>query len=287
MPGVDGPETGSQIVAGSDPHEVQAMAGRTLAIGDIHGCDYALDALLNLVAPTRDDTVVVLGDVVDRGPGSRQVIERLLALRATCEVVLILGNHDETMLGAIADPAGLLRGWLSIGGNATLFSYGGPLASVPPQHVEFLRSGIDLFPTATEIFVHANLKPGIPLYEQHSDWLRWTSLEETLTPWEDGRRVVCGHSHQRSHVPRVESGWVCIDTSCCRGGWLSALDVASDTVYQANDRRQVRQFPLSESAAYATPEAPAEAPLPTIPGEDPGPDDEAGEPPTSESSAQT
>jgi len=58
--------------------------GRTLAIGDIHGSDYALDALLDLIAPTPDDTVVVLGDIVDRGPGSRQVIDRLLALRGTC-----------------------------------------------------------------------------------------------------------------------------------------------------------------------------------------------------------
>jgi len=242
--------------------------GRTLAIGDIHGSDYALDALLDLIAPTRDDTIVVLGDIVDRGPGSRQVIDRLLALRGTCEVVLVLGNHDEFMLQTVTESEGRLRGWLSIGGNATLFSYGGSLGSIPASHLAFLRSGIDLFPTSTEIFIHANLQPGVPLYEQTADWLRWTSLEQSLTPWEDGRRIICGHTHQRSHVPRIEAGWVCIDTGCCKGGWLTALDVERDLVYQANDRRQTRQFPLAESALHATPEAPPEQPLFEIPSAD-------------------
>ena len=245
------------------------MAGRTFAIGDIHGCDYALDTLLKLIQPTRLDTVVVLGDVVDRGPGTRQVIDQLLALRATCEVVLILGNHDQMMLEAAENPAIGLRSWLQHGGNATLFSYGGPLEAIPPRHLEFLRSGIDLFPTASEVFVHANLAPGVPLYEQPPTLLRWTALDETLTPWDDGRRVICGHTSQRTHVPRVEAGWVCIDTACCRGGWLTALDVEADLVYQANDQRRTRQFSLRDAAAYATVETRAEQPLPQVPPTDP------------------
>jgi serine/threonine protein phosphatase 1 len=116
--------------------------------------------------------------------------------------------------------------------------------------------------------VHANLEPGVPLYEQPPTLLRWTALDETLTPWDDGRRVICGHTSQRSHVPRVEAGWVCIDTACCRGGWLTALDVEADLVYQANDQRRTRQFSLRDAAAYATVETRAEQPLPQVPPTD-------------------
>ncbi len=78
------------------------MPGRTLAIGDVHGCSTALDALLALVAPTSSDVLVFLGDLVDKGPDSRGVIERLLALQhAVARLVLVLGNHDEHLLAAV------------------------------------------------------------------------------------------------------------------------------------------------------------------------------------------
>ncbi|MCY2963050.1 MAG: metallophosphoesterase, partial [Planctomycetota bacterium] len=76
------------------------MPGRTLAIGDIHGCDFALEKLLTSVAPTSEDTLVVLGDVIDRGGGSKQVLDQLLALSKTTRVIFIRGNHEEMMLEA-------------------------------------------------------------------------------------------------------------------------------------------------------------------------------------------
>ncbi|MGL4552234.1 MAG: metallophosphoesterase, partial [Gemmataceae bacterium] len=76
---------------------------RTLAIGDIHGYSATLDALLQAVAPAADDRVVTLGDYVDRGPDSRGVIDRLIALHATGRLIPLFGNHDEMMLEGLAE----------------------------------------------------------------------------------------------------------------------------------------------------------------------------------------
>src|SRR5579864_2214761 len=95
---------------------------RTLAIGDIHGCLRALDALLNEVNPQSDDLVVTLGDYVDRGPESQDVLDRILALRQECRCINLKGNHDLMMLEARHDQE-QFNEWLKCGGNQTLASY--------------------------------------------------------------------------------------------------------------------------------------------------------------------
>ena len=116
---------------------------RTLAIGDIHGCARALDALLAAVKPRPDDLLVTLGDYVDRGPDSRGVLDRLVSLYATGRLVPLLGNHDLMMLHAREwAEAGSM--WLACGGKSTLTSYGlcngdsVDLKTVPASHWEFL-----------------------------------------------------------------------------------------------------------------------------------------------------
>ena len=91
------------------------MTSRTLAIGDIHGCDRALAALIDLIQPTAEDTLVVLGDVVDRGPGTRQAIEQLLELQQRCKLVFLIGNHEEMMIEAMRR-GNIVRAWLQFGG---------------------------------------------------------------------------------------------------------------------------------------------------------------------------
>ena len=75
---------------------------RTIAIGDIHGCDLALEAILNAIGPTAEDVIITLGDVVDRGANSRRVVELLLDLAQRCQHVGIMGNHEEMMLKVVA-----------------------------------------------------------------------------------------------------------------------------------------------------------------------------------------
>ena len=92
-------------------------------IGDIHGHARALDALLEIVRPEADDTLVTLGDVIDRGPDSRGVLDTLIELGSICQVIPILGNHEEMMLAAIKSSVDL-RSWVEFGGAETLESYG-------------------------------------------------------------------------------------------------------------------------------------------------------------------
>jgi serine/threonine protein phosphatase 1 len=99
--------------------------GRTIAIGDVHGCSAALAALLEVIAPTPRDTLIPLGDMIDRGPDSRGVLEQLIALAARCRLIPLLGNHEEMLIAAVRDPAALRRRrdavllWLGEGRAAT------------------------------------------------------------------------------------------------------------------------------------------------------------------------
>src|SRR5947209_8507324 len=116
------------------------MPGRLIAIGDIHGCSRALDALIEAIRPAPLDEIVTLGDYVDRGPDTPGVLDRLIALGSRCRLVPLLGNHDQLMLEALGggDPLD----WYGSGGLATLESYDRwrRYASVPKRHVAFLRS---------------------------------------------------------------------------------------------------------------------------------------------------
>ena len=209
-----------------------SASGRTIAIGDIHGCDVALQVLLSELKLTADDMLVVLGDVVDRGPGTRQVIEQLIQLQQTCRLVFIMGNHEEMMLDVIGG-GDWAAGWIQYGGYAALESYGGALDQVPAEHVEFLKSACDYFETDSEIFVHATLDPAVPLSEQTPDCLRWNKLTGLETPHPSGKRVICGHTPVATGLPAVLPGWVCLDTWAYNGLYLTALDVATNELYQA------------------------------------------------------
>ena len=223
------------------------MPGRILAFGDIHGCDRAFDLLLSGLEIKTEDTVVVLGDVVDRGPGTKQVIDRLMLLREQCQLVSIMGNHEEMFLDAVAG-GDWLSPWLMHGGREALDSYEGELETVPEDHLEFMAAGLDYWETERDIFVHANLEPGIPLDQQTGQSLRWARLTAMEPPWETGQRVICGHTPQMSGDPLVFPGWVGIDTMAyAPQGWLTCLDVDTDVIYQANQAGQMRTgYPQSE-----------------------------------------
>jgi serine/threonine protein phosphatase 1 len=226
-------------------------AERTIAIGDVHGCDVALERLLSMVSPAAEDTVIQLGDVCDRGPDTRRTIDLLIDLAGQCDFKLILGNHDEMMLGVFGRHAKCdLAFWWGVGGSETIESYGGDPDRVPDEHLDFLAAGLPHLETASEIFIHATLEENIPLHEQDADCLRWRKVDGSEPPHPSGKRIICGHTSQRSGVPLVWDGWVCIDTKAFdEAGWLTALEVGADLVYQANQRGEIRgPFPLSQFA---------------------------------------
>src|SRR5262249_21551852 len=131
-------------MAASFDHVWSGSGGRVLAVGDIHGCHVALETLLEHLAIAPSDTVVVLGDVINRGPGSRQVIGRLLDLRQRCRLVFVMGNHEEMFLGMLTID-GNRQTWQGFGGLDTLMSYGehGETGEMPADLLAFLKSGLD------------------------------------------------------------------------------------------------------------------------------------------------
>ena len=219
------------------------MAGRTIAIGDIHGCSVALDLLIAQIAPTADDVIVTLGDYVDRGPDSKGVVDRLIELRQTCSVIAIYGNHEEMMLGVVKEGKPH-QNWLQHGGVETLDSYGfvGDMSVIPPSHFEFYDSMVNFHETDNHFFVHANYQPSLPLAELDVFTLRWQKLTEfTPGPHFSGKKAVLGHTHDRGGEIFDINHLICIDTYCYGGGWLTALDVDSKEVWQANMAGDVRR----------------------------------------------
>jgi serine/threonine protein phosphatase 1 len=214
---------------------------RTIAIGDIHGCALALRKLLEVVAPQPDDTLVPLGDYVDRGIDSRGVIDQLIALADRCRLVPLLGNHEEMLLGA-GEGRSDFRFWMDCGGTTCLDSYGstGRMDLIPAEHLAFLRSCRTYFETSRQFFVHANYEPDVPLERQRLHTLRWLSLRDYIPPRPhcSGKVALVGHTPQ---AEVLDLGYLkCLDTGCCFGGWLTALDVDSRQLWQVNERGELR-----------------------------------------------
>jgi serine/threonine protein phosphatase 1 len=225
------------------------MRPRAIAIGDIHGCALALDALLEAIGPRPEDVIVTLGDYINRGPDSRDVLDRLIELERQCTLVPILGNHDQMLLAALAGVDRALSDLLDMGGGATLASYGAgriteaDLVRIPPTHCAFLERCRDYYETETHIFVHAQYDPDETMDEQSSLWLRWESLRYGIPdPHVSGKRAIVGHSSQKSGEVLDVGHLVCIDTYCYGGGWLTALDVDTDELWQVDSQGEPRRI---------------------------------------------
>jgi serine/threonine protein phosphatase 1 len=219
---------------------------RLLAIGDVHGCSKAFDALWEAAAPRAGDEVVALGDFVDRGPDSRGVLDRLIKLHRAGKVIPLRGNHDWMMQRALEEPF-VDPGWLEVGGRESVESYGGSLAGVPPAHREFLANGLlDWYETDGHIFVHASVYPDLDLADQPTYMLHWEKIDEWTPAHKSGKVVVCGHTSQKGGRPLNIGHLVCIDTYCYGGGWLTCLEVGRGRYWQANERGEVREGRLDD-----------------------------------------
>jgi serine/threonine protein phosphatase 1 len=218
------------------------MPGRTIAIGDVHGCPTALTALLAAIEPRPEDTLITLGDYIDRGPHSRGVLDRLITLARHCRLIPLLGNHEELLLDALRDISALRR-WLLLGGADTLRSYGWVSGAprraladwIPQPHREFLANCRPYHETRSHLFVHAGFVPELPLTEQPGQALRWRVTDaSTAVPHCSDKVGVVGHTPQFSGEVLNLGFLICIDTNCVRGGWLTALDVDTGRIWQAD-----------------------------------------------------
>ena len=217
---------------------------RLYAIGDVHGRD---DLLAELLARIEADSgerggakriIVFLGDLIDRGPASAGVVERLRTYRpADARVIFLMGNHEEVLLRILEGERQLIPDWLRFGGAECIRSYGvdpGLLrrmsaddaieavrSAIPAAHAEFLRGFDDTFKAGDYVFVHAGIRPGIPLADQDRADLRWIREPFLTDRAEHGFVVVHGHTI-REEVDECDNR-IGIDTGAYRFGVLTAL----------------------------------------------------------------
>ncbi|WP_197442682.1 metallophosphoesterase family protein [Lignipirellula cremea] len=214
---------------------------RTIAIGDIHGCSLALETLLNTIQPEKSDRIITLGDYIDRGPDSCAVLDRLLALSNECETVFLLGNHEAMLLDAYQTEFNYSH-WLYCGGDATLQSYGGSLDGIPPEHLHFVRKCQFSYETDKHFFVHANYVYDEPLHNQPNDVLLWEHLSaDPPPPHQSGKTAIVGHTPQGSGAILDAGHLVCIDTCCFGGGYLTAYDIDTQQIWQADIQGTLRK----------------------------------------------
>jgi serine/threonine protein phosphatase 1 len=215
------------------------MTKRTIAIGDIHGCSIALRTLLAAINPQPDDTIVTLGDYVDRGPDSRGVLDQMIELVDRCELIPLLGNHEVMLLQSL-EKRDVFEFWQVCGGATTLASYGGSLDQLPFEHLVFLR-GLRLFhETEKFIFVHANYNADLPIEQTPEDLLLWEHVNSSPPGRHcSGKTVIVGHTPQGDGCILDLGHLLCIDTYCFGGGCLSALDVDTREVWQADQEGQL------------------------------------------------
>lgn len=219
---------------------------RVYAIGDIHGRDDLFAQLVDMIRADHaargpaEVTLILLGDLIDRGPRSAEVIERAMSLNAEFpDTRLLIGNHEECFLAALAGDVRRLRYFMRIGGDATVRSYwkdDASLASasfeevaerlpqlVPAEHVKFLGEGEDVIEIGDYAFVHAGIRPGVPLEKQALADLRWIRDEFLDDMGDHGKMIV--HGHSITNEPDEQANRIGIDIGAFRSGSLAALGI--------------------------------------------------------------
>jgi len=231
----------------SKPRTVAGPRGhRAYAVGDIHGRLDLLERLLNgieaeIAEHSRHKTsIIFLGDIIDRGPASAEVVERLRTYRhSDASVHFVMGNHEEVMLRVLGGEANLLASWLRFGGAETLTSYGvdpaelGHMrkeaklerirAAIPAEHRKFIEGFADSISFGGYLFVHAGIRPGIDLAEQSQTDLRW--IREPFLEDSRDHGFVVVHGHTITNEVDVTPNRIGIDTGAFCTGTLTALGI--------------------------------------------------------------
>lgn len=222
---------------------------RVYAIGDIHGRDDLFAAILEQIdadhraRPPKRRIIVLLGDLVDRGPDSAAVVARAIDLmRGDPDVRALKGNHEEIFLLACLGQREALRLFGRIGGRETAISYGIPLdiyneathegladllaEHVPVAHLEFVTAMEDVVEIGDYAFVHAGIRPGVPLAEQRGSDLRWIRNDFLDHRGSHARFVIHGHTITEAVDERANR--IGIDTGAYASGRLTAIALEAD-----------------------------------------------------------
>jgi serine/threonine protein phosphatase 1 len=237
------------------------MSKRRFVIGDVHGHYDALSALFEAIAPNSEDEVYFLGDLIDRGQQSAQVVEFVMKNGYNC----ILGNHEFMLLnvlgtGKIVPEA--FQAWLNNGGYATVTSYG---HQIPQEHIDWLRTLPLYLDLGNFWLVHAGIHPQMPIEDQTSAQFCWIRDEfhSMSVPYFEDKLIITGHTITFT-FPGVRAGkvvagmgWLDIDTGVYHHnqGWLTALELNEAMVYQVNSfGKRFRKLSLDRAIHQLNPQ---------------------------------
>lgn len=220
----------------------------TYAIGDIHGCLTALRTIFNEQYIKPGDTVVFLGDYIDRGPNSKGVFDWLIVHQNMFNFKFILGNHEIMMLTAKDHPDRFAE-WLHFGGASTLNSYGIEATQdwaeqINQEHWNFIDNCLPYLEIDRFIFVHAGLEKNKYLDEQDSHHLFWKKYE-TPDLYDKNKTVICGHTSRKNGEIADFRHTICIDTYAYGGKWLSCLNIETGDFLKANNMGDIETGKLS------------------------------------------
>ena len=209
---------------------------KIFAIGDIHGCYDQLTALMDIIPiDLKKDTLVFIGDYIDRGPQSVEVVDYLIELkRQTPAIIFLKGNHED-MLEKYLDGTDRFT-YLLNGGQQTLDSYLNRSAQsgthpIPSEHRQFFKSLRLIYETEEYIFVHAGLRPKVALESQETEDLLWIRDKFLYSRYDFGKPVIFGHTPLSE--PRVESNKIGIDTGAVFGNVLTCVQLPDLVFYAA------------------------------------------------------
>ena len=230
------------------------MSGRFFTVGDIHGCAAELEALLRGLQLAAGDTVAFVGDYIDRGNASSEVIDQLIELRQRTDIrtIFLKGNHEDMCLSYLGRAGHWGEAWHLNGGVATLRSWGidpqtpgsEAVEALPNGHLEFLESLVPTFMTERWLLVHAGIRPDVPLAKQDEEDLFWIREDFIAQPHALPQTVIYGHTPtRRVHVNLPYK--IGIDTGCVYGGRLTCIELESGMLYQVSyGEKDVRESRL-------------------------------------------
>jgi len=235
---------------------------RAYAVGDVHGRLDLLDQLLDKIhedlnrRPAKKVLLVFVGDLIDRGPSSAHVVERLRTyIHPNVQTAFILGTHEEVLLRILAGDAELITKWRWFGGTECLSSYGVDTvklakmkvedalevirAAIPREHIEFLETFDDSCRFGDYLFVHAGIRPGVEIDQQRQSDLRW--IREAFLVDETDHGFIVVHGHTIRPEVEIRGNRIGIDTGAYQSGVLTALAIEGSESWFLDTRAAARE----------------------------------------------
>ncbi|QGM99224.1 metallophosphoesterase family protein [Methylocystis parvus] len=236
-------DAASQSLPNLGSHAILPEGVRIYAVGDIHGrADLLEQAFIRIeahkrVRPIANSIEIYLGDYIDRGPHSRNVLDQMIARATEPNVVALIGNHEEFLLQSLQDGEAF-PDWMRYGGRETLLSYGVPAPleassrrleetrrlmkdALPKSHIHFLESRPLSYSYGGFFFVHAGVRPNVALEAQRRSDLLW--IRDEFIGWSGALPAIVVHGHTPVRTPRVEPYKINIDTGAYVTGRLTCL----------------------------------------------------------------